>query len=271
MLVLDADEAVLHLVSRARRRRVLVRDGVVGVLERDATGVAVERGGEEERLALGRALGDDAVDRRAEAHVEHAVGLVEDEDADAVEREGAALEEVLQAAGGRDDDVRLGRLARLLGDAGAAVDGADLERPGVGDRVDLVDDLGRELARRREDQRRGARAVGLDAVDDRHAEGERLARARGALGEDVTPGEDVGDDEVLDGERRGDPALLQSRADRGGHAEIGEGLTGQDEDSCNGTTVGRERFGRRRQTRTAHWRDPSKLPRSRRRPLHFAP
>ncbi len=45
---------------------------------------------------------------------------------DAGEREGAALEEVLEAAGGRDDDVRLGGLARLLLEADAAVDGGDL-------------------------------------------------------------------------------------------------------------------------------------------------
>jgi hypothetical protein len=62
-------------------------------------GLAVERGGEEQRLALGRALGHDAVDGGLEAHVEHAVGLVEDEDRHAVERQVAALEEVLQAAG----------------------------------------------------------------------------------------------------------------------------------------------------------------------------
>ena len=70
-----------------------------GVLLGGAAGLAVERGGEEEGLALARALGDDAVDGRAEAHVEHAVGLVEDEDPDLVEREGAAVEQVLEAAG----------------------------------------------------------------------------------------------------------------------------------------------------------------------------
>src|SRR5262245_4509432 len=102
MLVLDADEAMLHLVRRARRRRVLARDRAIGVRTRDAAGVAVERRREEQRLALCRALIDDPVDRRAEAHVEHAVGLVEDQDPDAIEAEGAAREEVLETAGGRD-------------------------------------------------------------------------------------------------------------------------------------------------------------------------
>src|SRR5207248_1646177 len=49
----------------------------------------------------------------------------------------------------------------------------------------------------------------------------------GRLGEHVAAGEHVGDDELLDGERRGDPAFRQGTAHGGGHAEIGEGLTGQ--------------------------------------------
>ena len=39
-------------------------------------------------------------------------------------------------------------------------------------------------------------------------------------------GEDVGDDEPLDGEGRGDAALGERAAHCAGHAEIGEGLLG---------------------------------------------
>ena len=46
----------------------------------------------------------------------------------------------------------------------------------------------------------------------------------GRLGEHVVPGEDVGDDELLDGERLGDAALGEGARDCAGHAEIGEGL-----------------------------------------------
>ena len=91
------------------RRGVLVAAGVVREALGHAAGLAVERGREEQRLALARALGHDAVDGGLEAHVEHAVGLVEDEDADAVEGQVAALEEILQAAGGGDDDVGAAR------------------------------------------------------------------------------------------------------------------------------------------------------------------
>src|SRR5918996_253295 len=45
--------------------------------------------------------GHDAVDLRLEAHVEHPVGLVEDEDLDTVELHRPAVEQVLQAAGRR--------------------------------------------------------------------------------------------------------------------------------------------------------------------------
>ena len=49
---------------------------------------------------------DDPVDLRLEAHVEHPVGLVEDEDPDAVELDRLAVDEILQAAGRGDEDVR---------------------------------------------------------------------------------------------------------------------------------------------------------------------
>ena len=103
----------------------IVRLRVDGEVLGDAAGFAVERRGEEQRLAVVRRHLHDAVDRRLEAHVEHAVGLVEDEDLDVLEREGAALDEVFQAARGRDDDVRAGGLAGLLLEADAAVDGDD--------------------------------------------------------------------------------------------------------------------------------------------------
>ena len=81
------------------------RRGVARVGGGDLAGRALQRRREEERLALGGGLGDDPVDGRLEAHVEHAVGLVEDEDADAARARRAALDQVLEPAGGGDDDV----------------------------------------------------------------------------------------------------------------------------------------------------------------------
>src|SRR5919108_629836 len=70
---------------------------------------SLQRRREEERLPLPRDQADDPIDGALEAHVEHPVGLVEDEHADPVELEVAPLEEVLEAAGGGDDDVGVGR------------------------------------------------------------------------------------------------------------------------------------------------------------------
>ena len=137
MLVLDGEEAVLDGdLDRGRRRHVLVAGRVLGVRGGEPAGLALERRGEEERLAVQRGLLDDAVDRGLEAHVEHAVGLVEDQHLDVAQADVPALDEVLEAAGRRDDDVRLRGDARLLLDADAAVDGADAEGAGVGQRLD---------------------------------------------------------------------------------------------------------------------------------------
>ena len=63
-------------------------------------------GGEEKGLPLaGRAEVDDLADVGEEAHVEHAINLVEDEGADVAEIEGAAGLKVEEASRGGDDDV----------------------------------------------------------------------------------------------------------------------------------------------------------------------
>ena len=57
------------------------------------------------RLPVLRHPLEDAVDLRPEAHVEHAVGLVEDEHANRVERDETPLEQIVEAPGSRDEDV----------------------------------------------------------------------------------------------------------------------------------------------------------------------
>ena len=146
----DLDEAMLNVRRLLRRRNVLVAGGVGCVLHRDLAGLAVKRGGEEERLTILRAERNHAVDCWAEAHVEHPVGFVENQHLDVVETEGAAAEQILKPAGSCHNDVRLGCRAGLLLKADAAVDGCHLQRAGMGDWVALVNDLRCELARWRE-------------------------------------------------------------------------------------------------------------------------
>ncbi len=163
---------------------------------------AVERGREEHRLAVVRDAAQDLVDLRLEAHVEHPVGLVEDEDRDRVERDQAAIHQVLEPAGRRDEHVRGLGLGGLGRDRHAAVDGRDLEPAHL---AEIGEDLGHlhgELAGRDENQRAGAAVAGLHLLDDRDRKGERLAGARRGLGEDVMAGERGRDRTGLDLERR---------------------------------------------------------------------
>ena len=60
---------------------------------------AVERRREEHRLPVLRQEANDPVDLRLEPHVEHPVGLVENEDPHTVELDQPALDEVLQPPG----------------------------------------------------------------------------------------------------------------------------------------------------------------------------
>ena len=104
-LGVDRDEAVLDLRLGVGRLGVRVRAGAVGVGGGDTARRPLEGGREEERLAVGRGAVDEPVDGGPEAHVEHPVGLVEDEHADAPERDRPAADQVLEPPGGGDEDV----------------------------------------------------------------------------------------------------------------------------------------------------------------------
>ena len=219
----DGHEAMLDLLGGAPGgRAMLVLSRVVGVLAGDASGLAVQRGGEEQRLALGGAGGDDPVHGGAEAHVEHPVGLVEDQRADVAQVKGPALELVLQAARGGHDDVALGGVFALFDQADPAVDGGDAQSARVSDVAQVGGDLRGQLARRGEDQRGGAGPVGGDPVDERDPEGQGLARAGGGPGQDVAAVEDVRQNEGLHGEGFGDTVGGERAHDGVGHAKFGE-------------------------------------------------
>ena len=127
------------------------------------------------------------------------------------EVELALLDEVLDAAGGADDDVdALLERADLAALRHAAVDLRGEEADAAGDRLDRAVDLQRELARRGEDERlrRAAELAALaglraqHALDERCAERDGLARAGAAAGEHVLALEDRRDRRGLDRERR---------------------------------------------------------------------
>ena len=71
-------------------------------------------GREEQSLTRERHELADALDVRDEAHVEHPIGFVDDQDLDRIQEQAAALGEVEQAAGGGDDHVGAARDLGLL-------------------------------------------------------------------------------------------------------------------------------------------------------------
>ena len=75
---------------------------------------AVERRGEQHRLARFRSEQRDALDVVDEAHVEHPVGFVEHEHLERRQVDAAALEMIDEAAGRRDDDVGAARELAVL-------------------------------------------------------------------------------------------------------------------------------------------------------------
>ena len=126
----------------------------------------------------------------------------------------AAFEQVVHATRSGDHHVGGPRRARLCADRGAAVDGCDSKPLRRRQRAEVLRDLERELARRHEHEGRRAAARTVGALDERDAESECLARARRRLGQDVEAREGVGQDELLDCERRVDGARRE-RPDNG--------------------------------------------------------
>ncbi len=126
----------------------LLEQGVGQVLD-----LAWHCGAKEHGLACGGECGADAFDGDDEAHVEHAVGLVEDEDLHVGEVDVALLFEVFEPAWGGDEDVdACAQGADLLGLAYAAEDDGVAEGgvPAVG--CEAVADLAGEFACGAEDE-----------------------------------------------------------------------------------------------------------------------
>ena len=202
----------------------LVAHRGVGVLVREPADLAVERGREEHRLAVARQPADDLVDLRLEAHVQHPVCLVEHEDAHGVEDDEPALDQVVEPARSRDENVRAADPLGLCGEWNTSVGDCDVNPVAARDRLDLLRHLGAELAGRDEDERAGSPGAGLEALDDRRREGECLAGARRRLREDVTAGEGVRQDACLDREGDVDVTRGEVLRDARRHAELVERL-----------------------------------------------
>ena len=100
-----------------------------------------QRCGEEHGLAFAGEPSHDVGDLRLEAHVEHPVGLVEDEDPDVLQPDQTSRGQVFQTAGRGHEDVGLGHGAGLLPDGDPAVGRRDVQVLRRGDVFELPDHL----------------------------------------------------------------------------------------------------------------------------------
>jgi hypothetical protein len=212
-------------ISRSRFRDLhLAR--LVHELQRQLLDLRFERRREQQRLPRLRQAAKDALHRRQEAHVEHAIGFVEHQHFDRVELGGAALHVVEQSAGARDQHVYAAtQLFDLRLHAGATVDGGDVQAQVLAIGAQAFGDLHGKLARRREDQRArlaravaGGRAFG-QALQQRQAERGGLAGAGLGAAEHVVAGENERNGLGLDRRRRGVAVFGQRAQQRGREPE----------------------------------------------------
>jgi len=154
----DVEERLLDALGRLLLRHDRDLSRIVHELPGELEHPERECRGEEIRLPLfmRRQAAEDEPEVGDEAHVEHPVGLVDDEDLDAPGRPDALLEVVDETAGRADQKIAArGQGLALLRVVDAAVDGQGPERreppeePRVG--VDLHD----QLARGRDDEHAG--------------------------------------------------------------------------------------------------------------------
>ena len=194
-----------------------------------------EGGAEQQVLALARQDFEDAPDVADEAHVEHAVGLVEDEDLDARQVDRALAEVVEQATRRGDDDVDAAtQRVDLRREADAAIDGGRTDAAVGAVDADALLDLERELAGRGEDEgadrsarlARIDRLVGAEQLEHRQHECRRLAGAGLGAGHEVTAGQDERDRLVLDGGGLGVALVRDGAEEHGREPELIEGHEG---------------------------------------------
>ena len=191
-------------------------------------------GREQQRLAVGRKLRDDAHDVLDEAHVEHPVGLVENDVVDFGQRQGTLVQQVEQTARRRDDDVdAAAHRLDLRTDRDTAEDHVmgQLGAGGVG--FDVAGDLRGELAGRGQDEdlrrlRSRATALGDQRVDDGQREGRGLAGAGLGDTQNVAALHDRRNRLGLDRRRLGDVETRKRGKKRVGEAERLEIGMGQD-------------------------------------------
>ena len=188
--------------------------------------VVGEGGREEQALLLLGHHREDLADVADEAHVEHAIGFVEDENLDCREIDGTLLHVVEQAPRGRDQNVDAPREGvNLRVDTDATEDRERGERQVLAVGAHAFLDLHGEFARRRQHQHARLlrpRALALQQLQDGQREAGGLAGAGLRAGHQVALLQHDGNRLLLD-RGRGVIALLGNGAqDLGREAQVGK-------------------------------------------------
>ena len=209
-------DAGVFLVARNLHRGRVLKEGLG-----KRPDLVVEGRRKHQRLALLRQQPDDFLDVVDKAHVEHPVGLVEHEELDEADVDRLLSEMVKKPARGGDQKVGAARKGlNLRLDVDPAEDKRRLERRVRGIGADVFINLGGKLARGRKNE--GAHLAGLartrgckHAGDDGKRKGGGLAGAGLCGGQNIAPGEKLGDGPGLDGGGLGVAQVL-NRLQNGG-------------------------------------------------------
>jgi len=183
------------------------------------------RRAEEQRLPARGEFRENAADFRQEPHVEHAIRLVEDQVLDLVEFRVRRPHVVDQTARRRDDDVDPAAERVLLrSHADAAVDRGGGHRRVDGERLEVLQDLRRQLAGWRQDERPRRPPRPLDErVDDREQKGRGLPAAGLRARDEVTAFEGGRDGFGLDGRGADEAEFLDPFREGRTQFQLGEG------------------------------------------------
>ena len=174
-------------------------------------------GREQHRLPAGRQHRQQLLDVRQETEVEHLVGLVQDQDADAGQGQVMLLDEIEQPAWSADDDVDAsieGLHLRFV--RPATVDGGDPGTEAGAGRGEITGYLDRQFSSRGDDEclRTGAgRTRQIKPVEQRDAEPERLSGAGSGLPDQIGSGQRDRERHLLDREGADDAGGGKGRDD----------------------------------------------------------
>jgi len=203
--------------GRLRSRTEGEANGIFCVIAHELCHGAFHRGGEAQSLALLRQYANDATDGREEAHVEHAIGFVEDKRLDASQRDEPAVEIIFEAARRSDDKPRaLADSIELAAFRKATNDEPRGLRLLRAQSVILRDDLHRELPGRHKNQSGDTGSLRLpQLLHDGKQERERFAGSSLGRGDDVLALQGLRNCRRLNGSGNGklrrDESLLQRR------------------------------------------------------------